>query len=213
MDARPHEEDHEAGDGVIGDPRVNGWESAYAGGHIDSPLDPLVQELGRSLDGTTAIDLGCGAGQNSIWLAEIGWTVTGVDIAPSAISQAVSAAARAGVDAEFLVADLSDWRPNGTFDFVISTYALPPRGPGRTHALTCAADAVAPGGTLLVAEFERSLARSGGWSDADLTDVDELASHLEGFEVARLDVETTRHAHGHHEEHYPVVTAIAHRPT
>lgn len=189
------------------------WESMYAEGRVDSPLDPMILELAPTLPVGSFLDLGCGAGQNSIWLAQRGWTATGVDIAPSAIRLAVEAADEVAVSARFLVADLNEWIPDGTYDFVASTYALPPAGPGRSHALACAAAAVKPGGTILVAEFDRSsLGREGGWlSDLDVIDVDELASHLGGFDIAKLTVEETRHAHGHDEQAHRVAVAIARR--
>ncbi|MDJ0791014.1 MAG: class I SAM-dependent methyltransferase [Acidimicrobiia bacterium] len=189
------------------------WESMYSAGRIESPLDPMILELAPTLPIGSFLDLGCGAGQNSIWLAQRGWDVTGVDIAPSAIRLATEAARDMNVTATFLVADLTEWIPEGGFDFVASTYALPPAGPGRSHALAGAAAAVNPGGTILVAEFDRtSLGQQEGWmSDRDVTDVDELASHLGGFDITKLTVETTRHAHGHDEQAYPVAVAIAHR--
>lgn len=185
------------------------WEAAYADGRVESPLDHHVLELAPTLTPGRALDVGCGAGQNSIWLAEQGWAVTGVDIAPSAIDAAIGAAEVAGVDATFVVADTRRWTTVDTYDFVFSTYALPAKGPGRTHALAVAAGAVAPGGVLLVAEFDVSLGTGTAWSESDLTDTEELKAHLGGFKTLRLDVEQTRHAHGHDEQHYPVVVAIA----
>lgn len=196
-----------------GDSAASFWESMYAQGAVGSPLDPMILELAPKLRVGSFLDLGCGVGQNSIWMAQRGWTVTGVDIATSAIRLATEAATDVGVEARFLVADLTDWIPEGGFDFVASTYALPPAGPGRSHALSCAAAAVNPGGTILVAEFGPSaLGRDDGWlSEADLIDVDELASHLGEFEIDELKVEETRHAHGHDERTYPVAVAIARR--
>jgi SAM-dependent methyltransferase len=184
---------------------------AYAEGLIETPLDPHILELAPTLETGFALDLGCGAGQNSVWLAKRGWAVTGIDIAPSAIALAEQAARNAAVSVGFQVADLTEWSPPRTFDLVLSTYALPPKGPGRSQALAMAAASVAPGGTILVTEFDQSLALDGGWADRDLVDIDELASHLLGFDVVRLQVERTRHAHGHDEQNYPVSMAIARR--
>ena len=187
------------------------WEAAYANGHVESPLDHHVLDLAPTLPPGTALDVGCGAGQNSIWLAARGWDVTGIDIAPSAIDAATKAARVAGVDVNFLVADTRHWSTPETFDLVFSTYALPARGPGRTHALAIATSAVAPGGTLLITEFDVSMEGGSGWNENDLIDTTELEEHLGGFEVLRLDAERTRHAHGHDEQNYPVAVAIARR--
>jgi SAM-dependent methyltransferase len=57
---------------------------------------------------TRAIDLGCGSGADSIYLAQRGFAVTGVDFSQVAIGKAQAAATEAGIDdnLEFVVADL-----------------------------------------------------------------------------------------------------------
>ena len=175
-------------------------------------LRHLVEVVGDLQPGT-AIDLGCGMGQNSIWLAQQGWTVTGLDIAPEAIAAARAAAAAAGVGVDFLVADLAEWQPAVVYDLVVSTYALPPRGPGRRRALRSAAAAVAPGGTFLCAEFDQSLADEGWMHAEDLITVGEVTGYLAGFTVARADVENTEHAHGPAAQQLPVVLVVATRPS
>ena len=186
------------------------WESAYADGHVPTPRDPHLLELAPTLVAGTALDLGCGVGQNSIWLAERGWSVTGLDISPSAIAAAQEAAGP-DLEARFLVADLTEWTTTDGFDLVISTYALPSRGPGRDHALSVAASAVAPGGTILVTEFDVSMEPDHAWNKADLVTVEEISSHLDGFDVTVARVEVTPHAHGHDEHDYPVAVVIATR--
>lgn len=67
-----------------------------------------------------ALDLGCGEGDNSIFLAGRGFDVTGVDFAPSAVSKARAKAAAAGVGATFVVDDLTRLRNvRGTFDLLV----------------------------------------------------------------------------------------------
>ncbi|SFW89772.1 class I SAM-dependent methyltransferase [Amycolatopsis australiensis] len=51
------------------------------------------------------LDIGCGLGDNSAFLASRGLHVTGLDGAPSAIEQARARAAAKGLDIEFAVAD------------------------------------------------------------------------------------------------------------
>ena len=67
-----------------------------------------------------AIDLGCGEGDNAIYLAEHGFTVTGVDYAEAAIDKARAKAARAGVTVDFRVGDLTDLvGVDGPFDVLV----------------------------------------------------------------------------------------------
>lgn len=81
------------------------------------------------------IDLGCGAGANAIYLAQQGFQVTGVDFAEAAIEKAKARAKEAGVQAEFIVDDLTNLRhTTGKFDFlldygVLDDLRLPQREP------------------------------------------------------------------------------------
>ncbi len=62
-----------------------------------SPPHPhLVKEIDALTPGT-ALEAGCGAGAEAIWLAARGWDVTAVDIAEQALARAARRAADAGV--------------------------------------------------------------------------------------------------------------------
>ena len=189
-----------------------GWETAYAGDVPDTPVDRDIIELARELEPRSALDLGCGSGQNSIWLAQQGWTVHGVDIAADAIGRAAAAAQRTGTAATFEKADLTEWRTRERFDLVISTYALPPRGPGRRHALTTARDAIAPDGTALVAEFDVSLAETGWMAAENLVTLEEITEALPGFHLERAEVKVAAHSHGDETNELPIVIVVARHP-
>ncbi len=51
------------------------------------------------------LDIGCGAGTNSLFLARSGFRVSGVDLAPAAIEAAQRRAARAGLSVDFRSGD------------------------------------------------------------------------------------------------------------
>ncbi|MBW8011129.1 MAG: class I SAM-dependent methyltransferase [Chloroflexi bacterium] len=81
----------------------------------------LVQlvESGRIKPGR-AIDLGCGAGANTIYLAQNGFEATGVDYASAAIDKAQSRAKEANVKVNFMIDELTDLKKvSGTFDFLL----------------------------------------------------------------------------------------------
>jgi SAM-dependent methyltransferase len=60
-------------------------------------------------DGARAIDLGCGSGDNTLFLAERGFDALGVDFSAAAIHQAKEKAAAAVIDrARFQVADITN---------------------------------------------------------------------------------------------------------
>jgi SAM-dependent methyltransferase len=54
-----------------------------------------------------ALDVGCGTGDSSIYLAQHGWQVTGVDFVPKALDKARAKASAAGVAVNFVQADVT----------------------------------------------------------------------------------------------------------
>jgi len=69
----------------------------------------------------TALDLGCGTGAKSIYLAKRGFEVTGIDISKTAIKYAKENARKAKVKVKFIIADAADltFLGNKKFDFVL----------------------------------------------------------------------------------------------
>lgn len=134
-------------DGFEKDAWEQHWRSALGAGTLDAPNPYLAKEV-AGLPPGTALDAGCGTGADAVWLAERGWTTTGVDIAPSALAAAADRAARAGVSVDWVEADLTTWAPATTFDLVLTSYAhaaMP-----QLELYRRIADWVAPGGTLLI---------------------------------------------------------------
>ena len=122
------------------------------------------------------------------------------------------AAARPGVEVTFETADVRSWTPPQTYDFVVSTYALPPAGKGREHALAVATRAVAPGGTILIAEFDVSLAATGWMAAENLASLDELTTAVAGFDIGLAELRVTHHAHGDDSRDLPVACVVAQQP-
>ncbi len=119
------------------------------------PNAVLVEEIDGLAPGT-ALDLGCGEGADAIWLAERGWQVTAADISQAALDRAAEHAATAGVADRVTWArhDFSQSIPVGPFDLVSVHFLHSPVDDPRDSALRAAADAVGPGGTLLVVSHE-----------------------------------------------------------
>lgn len=77
----------------------------------DDPLPPPeILALAADLEPGRALDLGCGFGRVPIYLAQLGWSVDGIDFIPRAIEVARERAASAGVShlAQFHVASAAD---------------------------------------------------------------------------------------------------------
>jgi SAM-dependent methyltransferase len=131
------------------------WEARY--GERDQvwsgePNDALVA-VASDLQAGRALDLGCGEGGDSIWLARQGWRVTAVDIAATAVARGRRNAGLAGIPEDridWILADLSTWEVDGPYDLVSACFLHSPVEFPRTEVLRRAADAVAPGGRLLI---------------------------------------------------------------
>jgi SAM-dependent methyltransferase len=164
------------------------WNDAYEQDPDDVVVEDHVLDAElESLQLGSALDLGCGSGPNALKLAERGWSVVGVDWAQKAIELARRSAKNRGLDATFLVADITDWEPLTTFDLVISTFALP-GGDWSRKALATAVNALAPGGTLIVAEWDRSMAGVWGFGEDDLMTPEQIVDLLPGLEVEKAEV-------------------------
>jgi methyl halide transferase len=75
--------------------------------NLTEPPEMLIKavESGK-IKPCKAVDLGCGAGNYSIWLASHGFDVTGIDISEHAIKHANDLAAEKNVVCDFVAADL-----------------------------------------------------------------------------------------------------------
>ncbi|GJF09319.1 hypothetical protein NGTWS0302_23500 [Mycolicibacterium cyprinidarum] len=132
------------------------WEDRYAvrGRIWSGQVNPHLEEVAAPLMPGRALDLGCGEGGDTLWLAERGWQVLGVDISDTALSRAsVEAAARGVADRVRLVqTDLSETFPEGTFDLVSAQFLQSTVHLNRERIFFAAAAAVAPGGVLIIVD-------------------------------------------------------------
>ena len=90
-----------------------------------------------------ALDIGCGTGNNAVWLAEHGFEVTALDISTSAIALAEQRRAERGVDIRLLAADfLTCELDTGAFDLVFDRgcfHCLPGEDARRRYVAKVAA--------------------------------------------------------------------------
>ncbi len=87
------------------------WDQEYLAGRDSWDVglpDPHISNLIKTglITSGTLLDVGCGAGNETIYLAQQGFEATGIDISPVAIDLAYSRAAKGGVRCRFIVADV-----------------------------------------------------------------------------------------------------------
>lgn len=129
------------------------WNARYAGDEdlvwASTPNQIVAEELAvRPIPPGTALDLGCGEGRHAVWLAAHGWRVRAVDFAEAGIAKGRRLATHAGVDVDWVVADVVDHDPGGRFDLVLLAY-LHLEWPAMSAVLERAARSLHRGGTLL----------------------------------------------------------------
>ncbi|WP_349268514.1 tRNA 5-carboxymethoxyuridine methyltransferase [Mycolicibacterium parafortuitum] len=132
------------------------WEERYGqrdriwSGHVNRWLAEIVAPLtpGR------ALDLGCGEGGDSLWLAEHGWDVVGVDISETALGRAAEEAGKRGLTerVRFVQTNLSESFPEGVFDLVSAQFLQSMVHLDRERIFAAATRALAVGGVLIVVD-------------------------------------------------------------
>jgi SAM-dependent methyltransferase len=167
------------------------WERFYAerdqvwSGRVNPVLGTAVGGLAPG----TALDLGAGEGGDALWLASEGWKVTAVDVAQTACDRIADRAGELPVRTERH--DLAETFPEGSYDLVSAQYLHSPNAAfPRTAILRRAAEAVAPGGLLLVVGHGRLAPWSWDPSLRMATASEVLASLALGdaaWEVARCE--------------------------
>ncbi|GIT81457.1 methyltransferase [Leifsonia sp. LS1] len=136
------------------------WDDFYVehtrGEH--GPVSRWLSAETEDLEPGTALDLGCGEGADALWLAGRGWAVLGVDVSATALERAREHALRLALAdrARFEQYDLASSFPEGTFDLVSAQFLHSPVAAAgeRERVLTRAAQAVAPGGRVLVVSHQ-----------------------------------------------------------
>lgn len=88
------------------------WDERYrAPGYIfgTSPNLFLTSQRAAFRPGARVLDVACGEGRNSVWLAEQGCEVVGVDVSPLALEKARRLAAERGVSVSWVEQDIRNW--------------------------------------------------------------------------------------------------------
>jgi 2-polyprenyl-3-methyl-5-hydroxy-6-metoxy-1,4-benzoquinol methylase len=103
------------------------WEEIYARHslaeipwHSDKPDQEFINLIeNKRINPNSVLDIGCGAGTDSIYLASKGCKVTAIDVSHEAIKIARERAEKVGVEINFIAGNFLDIEfDNGSFDFI-----------------------------------------------------------------------------------------------
>jgi 2-polyprenyl-3-methyl-5-hydroxy-6-metoxy-1,4-benzoquinol methylase len=130
-----------------------------------APKENVIAWQAAGLVHGEVLDIGCGLGDNAIYLAQHGHAVTGLDIAPTALNTATQRATDAGVAVRFAVTDATSLDGYvGAFDTVVDSgcyHCLDDSG--RAAYAVAVHRATRPGATLLLSAFSDANAARGEW--------------------------------------------------
>jgi ubiquinone/menaquinone biosynthesis C-methylase UbiE len=139
------------------------FKTFYRLGFVPWDGHPLAKSLRDLIEGEnalpegTALDIGCGTGDNCIYLASHGWRVTGVDFVTKAVDKARAKAAAQKVDVTFAQADATRLSSEGVetnFDLIVDSGCLHGMNAEDRDAYVREVTAVAaPQARLLLVEF------------------------------------------------------------
>ena len=94
----------------------------------------FLAEICQERKAGKALDIGCGAGTDSVFLASQGWDVTSLDFMEKALEYTQQRAAEAGVSVTPVVADITTWDPPDQYDLVLDHGLLHNMDPVRYPA-------------------------------------------------------------------------------
>lgn len=161
------------------------WNGMWSGEDvIETPPDEILVSHVKALRPGRALELGCGAGSNAIWLAEQGWNVAALDFSEEAVKLGRRLADMRGLSVSFEVGDATVYRSEEKFDLIISFYIqLWPKD--RAKMLTNASQLLTPNGKLLFVSHDKSNPPP-QWSEDEfesLTTPDEIIAELAGLNI------------------------------
>jgi SAM-dependent methyltransferase len=116
------------------------------------------RDLLGELEGRSLVHLQCNSGGDSISLARLGATVTGVDLSDEAVSSARDLADKTGIRVTFERADVYDWlqtaaRENRHFDVAFASYGVICWLPDLRDWACGIAGILNPGGRFVLVDF------------------------------------------------------------
>jgi 2-polyprenyl-3-methyl-5-hydroxy-6-metoxy-1,4-benzoquinol methylase len=122
--------------------------------HREQPPALLERAVAQRAARGRALDLGCGEGVYSVYLAQQGFSVVGIDFVPAALTAARSRAEQAGVEIDFREGDVVELEAPSPFDVVLDSGCLHHLPKAKVRAYRSRLDDwLAPGGDYVLVHF------------------------------------------------------------
>ena len=164
------------------------WNERYATQGWSKVPDESLVAMATPLKSGRALDLGCGTGRNSIWLARQGWDVTCIDVSDVGLKMLSDQAANSGLQLTIEQANLLTYEPTPeSYDLVvIANIHLSPEE--REIFFDRAAAAVAQGGHLyIIGHHVDAFGKSGPTSIERLFEESFFRDRFAGFAIQTLE--------------------------
>jgi len=168
------------------------WDQRFArSGYLfgTEPAEFLRAQAGVLAPGSRVLSVADGEGRNSSYLAGLGHQVTGFDASGVALDKARALAAERGVAVDFVQSGIEDWDWSRPHDAVVGVF-IQFAPPGlRDRLFGWMAQAVAPGGLLLLhgyAPRQVGYGTGGPPCAAHMYTEDLLRAAFAGWEILRL---------------------------
>jgi 2-polyprenyl-3-methyl-5-hydroxy-6-metoxy-1,4-benzoquinol methylase len=101
------------------------WDRTYSNPNVSFNTAPnaFLTEVVKTLKPGRALEIGMGQGRNSVYLAKLGWDVTGFDISETGMSLARKSAADAGVKLRTINKSIEEFDYGvDQWDLIVATY-------------------------------------------------------------------------------------------
>ncbi len=199
-------------------PELERWtrnfaESEYFYGHDPGPVSRRAVRYHRPLvrknQTANALDVGCGEGQDLLFLAQQDYDATGLDFTQTGIAKARAIVEDNGQRANLVQADILDWTSDAQFDLVLAVNCLQFLGSDAPRALNRVKELVKPGGVIGLSMFARDDAATPPVDETIYRwTLDELQLNFSGWQP----LEAARLWQWNGESPQPFVTLIARAP-
>ena len=129
------------------------WDRRYSSSDLVWSTEPnqFVEQICSDLTPGTVVDIACGEGRNTIWLATQGWQATGVEFSGVALDKARRIAEHTGVEVDWILSDARtvDDVVDQRFDLVLLCYLQVPDA-DLVEALRAGTELLAENGRMVV---------------------------------------------------------------